>query len=130
MFSADSPDTFGTGVGVAESFTPSTSSRFEAGSVLTSSTRFPASARPIAVAQAAEVLPTPPLPVKNRMRVGFRINVDMTAPFQQQPDFFCDEAASLLVEGPQQPPDLSLSALTSILEAPTPAHAASWSRDG
>ena len=62
------------------SVTPSTSSRFEAGSVLTSSTRLPASARPMAVAQAEEVLPTPPLPVKNRMRVGFSISVDMTVP--------------------------------------------------
>ena len=47
---------------------PSTSSRFDAGSVLTSSTRFPASARATAVALATEVLPTPPLPVKNRLR--------------------------------------------------------------
>ena len=42
----------------------------DAGSVLTSSTRFPASASVTAVAQASEVLPTPPLPVKNSPRVG------------------------------------------------------------
>ncbi len=35
-----------------------------------SSTRFPASASFTAVAQATEVLPTPPLPVKNITRVG------------------------------------------------------------
>ena len=49
---------------------PSISSRLDAGSVLTSSTRLPASARAMATAQAIEVLPTPPLPVKNRKRVG------------------------------------------------------------
>ena len=38
--------------------------------VLTSSTRFPARAREMAVAQAMEVFPTPPLPVKNRKRGG------------------------------------------------------------
>jgi anti-sigma factor RsiW len=85
MFSADSPATLGTPVGAAPSATPSTSSRFEAGSVLTSRTRLPASARPIAVAHAAEVLPTPPLPVKNRTRVGCWISVDMGF-LQQQPD--------------------------------------------
>ena len=66
-------------VGDAPSATPRTSSRFEAGSVLTSSTRFPASARAMAVAQAADVLPTPPLPVKKRMRVGCSMRVDMMA---------------------------------------------------
>ncbi len=40
----------------------------DAGSVLTSNTWRPASASVIAVAQAIEVLPTPPLPVKNRKR--------------------------------------------------------------
>ena len=49
---------------------PSISSRLEAGSVLTSSTDLPPSASDRAVAQAIEVLPTPPLPVKNRKRVG------------------------------------------------------------
>jgi hypothetical protein len=55
-----------TGVGLFPSITPSTSSRLEAGSVLTSNTRLPASASFKAVAQDSEVLPTPPLPVKNR----------------------------------------------------------------
>src|SRR5512135_368169 len=69
MFSAQRPGTPGTGVGRPASSTPKTSSRFEAGSVLTRSTRRPRSARPTAVAPATEVLPTPPLPVKNRFRV-------------------------------------------------------------
>src|SRR5512135_1117546 len=69
MFSAQRPGTPGTGVGWLASSTPKTSSRFEAGSVLTRSTRWPWSARPTAVAPATEVLPTPPLPVKNRLRV-------------------------------------------------------------
>src|SRR5690554_2765866 len=42
-----------------------TSCRLEAGSVLTNRTFLPLSARLTAVAQAIEVLPTPPLPVKN-----------------------------------------------------------------
>ena len=54
----------GTGTGVEPSGTSSTSSRFDAGSVLTRSTRAPESAKPIAVAQAMDVLPTPPFPVK------------------------------------------------------------------
>src|SRR5512135_3660417 len=69
MFIAQRPGTPGTGVGRPASSTPKTSSRFEAGSVLTRSTRWPWSARPTAVAPATEVLPTPPLPVKNRFRV-------------------------------------------------------------
>src|SRR5512135_177332 len=69
MFIAQRPGTPGTGVGRPASSTPKTSSRFEAGSVLTRSTRWPRSARPTAVAPATEVLPTPPLPVKNRFRV-------------------------------------------------------------
>src|SRR5512142_149071 len=69
MFIAQRPGTSGTGVGRPASLTPKTSSRFEAGSVLTKSTRWPRSARPTAVAPATEVLPTPPLPVKNRFRV-------------------------------------------------------------
>ena len=54
----------GTGVGWSESATPSISSRFDAGSVLTRRTRRPASASRMAVAQASAVFPTPPLPVK------------------------------------------------------------------
>src|SRR5271157_5696220 len=69
MFIAERPGTPGTGVGRPASSTPKTSSRFEAGSVLTRSTRWFWSARPTAVAPATEVLPTPPLPVKNRFRV-------------------------------------------------------------
>ena len=49
---------------------PNTCPTLEAGSVLTSSTRCPPSASWMAVAQAIEVLPTPPLPVKNRKRGG------------------------------------------------------------
>jgi hypothetical protein len=48
--------------------TPKTWPTLEAGSVLTSSTFRPAPARCTAAAQAMEVLPTPPLPVKNRKR--------------------------------------------------------------
>src|SRR5512135_1862257 len=69
MFIAQRPGTPGTGVGWPASSTPKTSSRFEAGSVLTRSTRWPWSARPTVVAPATEVLPTPPFPVKNRLRV-------------------------------------------------------------
>ena len=50
--------------------TSNTCPTLEAGSVLTSNTRLPASASCTAVAQAMEVLPTPPLPVKNRKRGG------------------------------------------------------------
>src|SRR5450830_118755 len=49
-----------------------TSTRLLAGSVETISTRRPASARAIAVAAAQDVLPTPPLPVKNKNGVGSR----------------------------------------------------------
>jgi hypothetical protein len=66
MFRAYNPLAPGTGLGVAVSATPSTSSRLDAGSVLTSNTRRPASARASALAQASDVLPTPPLPVKKR----------------------------------------------------------------
>ncbi len=65
-FIASSLGTPGTAVGEEPSLTPSTSSRFEAGSVLTSNTRRPWSASAMAVAQEMDVLPTPPLPVKNR----------------------------------------------------------------
>jgi hypothetical protein len=37
----------------------------------------PPSAKAIAVVQAAEVFPTPPFPVKKRMRVGFWISADI-----------------------------------------------------
>src|ERR1035437_2779718 len=50
--------------------TPNTWPTLDAGSVLTNSTRCPASASWMAVAQAIEVLPTPPLPVKKRKRGG------------------------------------------------------------
>ena len=66
MLSTDSPGTPGTGVAWLLSGTPSISSRLDAASVLTSSTRRPASASAIAVAVDSEVFPTPPLPVKNR----------------------------------------------------------------
>ena len=64
---AESSGTPSTGVGCIPSFVPSTSSRFEAGSVLTRRTRLPASAIEIAVAQAMEVLPTPPLAGKQQI---------------------------------------------------------------
>ena len=47
---------------------PKTWPMFAAGSVLTRSTRRPASVKANAVAHAIDVLPTPPLPVKNRNR--------------------------------------------------------------
>jgi hypothetical protein len=70
MFMAAKPTAPGTGVGLSLSATPSISSRFDAGSVLTSRTDLPASDNDSATAQAREVLPTPPLPVKNRFRIG------------------------------------------------------------
>jgi hypothetical protein len=70
IFMAESPGADRTDVGVSDRPTPSISSRLEAGSVLTSRTRRPRSARQMAVAHASEVLPTPPLPVKNRKGVG------------------------------------------------------------
>jgi hypothetical protein len=51
-----------------------TSCRFEAGSVLISRTFFPLSARVTAVAQAVDVFPTPPLPVKNKYLVNFTLS--------------------------------------------------------
>src|ERR1035437_10429880 len=65
MFIAERPGTPWIGRGVSMSGWPNISSRFDAGSVLTSNTRFLASARTIAVAQANDVFPTPPFPVKN-----------------------------------------------------------------
>src|SRR4051812_42055985 len=77
MFSAERRDTLEIRVGLVVSLVPSTSSKFDAGSVLTSNTRLPLSARVMAVAQATEVLPTPPLPVKNTMRRGSRMSEDI-----------------------------------------------------
>src|SRR5450755_2471470 len=53
---------------------PNISSRLDAGSVLTKSTVLPPSTSAKAAAQAIEVLPTPPLPVKNKKRVGLTRN--------------------------------------------------------
>ena len=69
MFIASRPGAPAMGVGWFVSFVSSTSSRFEAGSVLTKRTRLPASTSFSAAAQESEVLPTPPLPVKKRKRV-------------------------------------------------------------
>lgn len=70
MLSADRLGAPGIAVGVGESGVSRTSSRLDAGSVETSRTRLPRSARATAVAQASVVLPTPPLPVKSRIRLG------------------------------------------------------------
>ena len=70
MFIAKRFATLGIAVGAAPSATPSISSRFDAGSVLTRSTRLPASASEMATAHDSAVFPTPPLPVKNRCLVG------------------------------------------------------------
>src|SRR5699024_11935616 len=59
-----------TAVGLLVNSTLKTSCKFDAGSVLTSSTFFPFSAKDTAVAQAVDVLPTPPLPVKNKKDVN------------------------------------------------------------
>ena len=60
--------------------TPKTCPTLEAGSVLTSSTDLPLRAKMTADAQAIDVLPTPPLPVKNRCRGGvLRNNRSVTA---------------------------------------------------
>ena len=71
MFSANSPSAPGIAVGAPDSRTPRTSSRFDAGSVLTSNTFLPCWAIDTAAAHASDVLPTPPFPVKKRMRVAF-----------------------------------------------------------
>jgi hypothetical protein len=60
----------GTATGWLLSAMPSISFRLEAASVLTSSTFLPASASAIDTAVETDVLPTPPLPVKNRCFVG------------------------------------------------------------
>src|ERR1039457_6275341 len=68
MFSANSPSAPGIAVGELDNRTPRTSSRFDAGSVLTSNTFRPCWAIDTDAAHASDVLPTPPLPVKKRMR--------------------------------------------------------------
>ena len=75
----------------------STSSRFDAGSVLTSSTRRPRSASATAVAQATLVLPTPPLPVKKQVSRSALEEVHAAQRLQQQPVFDFASGA-----GPQQ----------------------------
>ena len=60
----------GTATGTLPKGTSNISSRLDAGSVLTRSTDLPPSTSARAAAQAIEVLPTPPLPVKNKKRVG------------------------------------------------------------
>ena len=65
-FITDTPGAPGTVVTDAPTATPNTSARFDAGSVLTTSTRRPASPSATAAALASVVFPTPPLPVKNR----------------------------------------------------------------
>ncbi len=70
MFIANRLVVPGIRVGEAPSGISSISSRLDAGSVLTSRT-LPRSDKLMATAQASEVLPTPPLPVKNRWRVGW-----------------------------------------------------------
>ena len=91
-------------------------------SVLMSSTRFPASASRTAAAHATEVLPTPPLPVKNRTRVGaFRNSMSwpsgVIAWDQQQP-----------VEPQHEPP--ADSATAKGFDCDTPHQLASISREG
>ena len=66
---ASSPGAPATALGWLLNGVASTSSRLDAGSVLTSSTRRPARANRNAHAHESEVLPTPPLPVKKRNRV-------------------------------------------------------------
>ena len=82
----------------------------EAGSVLTTRTRFPASANASAVAQASEVFPTPPLPVKKtnfgRFREHICSNAGRSAPglAPQQHFFFSGSAGCTLADPPQQDP--------------------------
>src|ERR1035437_8650580 len=70
MLNAKSFGTQGIYVGVEAHCRHRTSSRWDAGSVLTSKTRRPRSARAISEAQSRDVFPTPPLPVKKRKREG------------------------------------------------------------
>jgi hypothetical protein len=77
---ANSVEIAGIAVGWFPRVTPSTSSRLDAGSVETSKTFFPASASFTAAEHATEVLPTPPLPVKNRLRVGCSKNFKIGKP--------------------------------------------------
>ena len=81
--------------------TPKTCPTLEAGSVLTSKTRCPAAARRTEVAQAMEVFPTPPLPVKNRNRGGWSRNLtrgpNQQGPPPQQLDAFFDESVGAAI---------------------------------
>ena len=54
---------------------PKTCPTLDAGSVLTNNTFRPCAVSVMAVAQAIEVLPTPPLPVKKRNRGGLSRNL-------------------------------------------------------
>jgi len=58
----------------------------DAGSVLTSSTFLPASAKVTATAHEDNVLPTPPLPVKKRLFGG--VSRNFIASFQPQQEYF------------------------------------------
>src|SRR5688572_5846857 len=69
-FNSQSSGASGTGVGSRPADIPKTSSRLDAGSVLTSSVRLPWSARRSPMALATVVFPTPPLPVRNRYLVA------------------------------------------------------------
>jgi hypothetical protein len=70
MFIASNPGAPATAVGLLASTVCNTSSKFEAGSVLTNKTRLPSSENLSAVAHARQVFPTPPFPVKNKNRVA------------------------------------------------------------
>jgi hypothetical protein len=72
MFMAERPGTSEIGRGVSVSVRPNISSKLDAGSVLTNSTLFPTSAKTMATAQARDVFPTPPFPVKNSCGGGAR----------------------------------------------------------
>ncbi len=64
--SADNPLTAAMAVMLLPIWVSNTWPTFDAGSVLTSSTRLPLSHKATALAHASDVLPTPPLPVKKR----------------------------------------------------------------
>jgi hypothetical protein len=72
MFNASTPDDPDTLTGRLPSLVLRTASRFDAGSVLTIRTLRPESPSRVALAQAREVFPTPPFPVKNRWRGALR----------------------------------------------------------
>jgi len=65
---AHSPSTPSTGAGSVPTVAPRTCPMWAAGSVVTSSVRWPARAVQTAVAHEATVLPTPPLPAKKTVR--------------------------------------------------------------